>query len=76
MQIRYMQSHTPPIRIVVPSRVFGDGLDLTHSLTFGQIEALAVAKAFSWPISRASCSRSRSDVFADDARAASSSFFP
>src|SRR3954469_21247941 len=31
MQIRYMQAHQPPIRIVVPGRVYRrDDLDLTH----------------------------------------------
>ena len=39
MQIRYMQAHQPPIRIVVPGRVYRrDDLDLTHSPLFGQIE--------------------------------------
>lgn len=48
MQIRYMQSHTPPIRIVVPGRVYRrDDLDLTHSPAFGQIEGLAVGEGIS-----------------------------
>jgi phenylalanyl-tRNA synthetase alpha chain len=48
MQIRYMQSHTPPIRIVVPGRVFRrDDLDLTHSPAFAQIEGLAVGEGIS-----------------------------
>jgi phenylalanyl-tRNA synthetase alpha chain len=43
MQIRYMRAHQPPIRIVVPGRVYRrDDLDLTHSPAFGQIEGLAV----------------------------------
>src|SRR4029077_15435323 len=45
MQIRYMQAHTPPIRIVAPGRVYRrDDLDLTHSPAFGQIEGLAVGE--------------------------------
>ena len=45
MQIRYMQAHTPPIRIIVPGRVYRrDDLDLTHSPAFGQIEGLAVGE--------------------------------
>jgi len=45
MQIRYMQTHEPPIRIVVPGRVYRrDNLDLTHSPAFGQIEGLAVGE--------------------------------
>jgi phenylalanyl-tRNA synthetase alpha chain len=48
MQIRYMQTHTPPIRIVVPGRVYRrDDLDLTHSPAFGQVEGLAVGEGIS-----------------------------
>jgi phenylalanyl-tRNA synthetase alpha chain len=48
MQIRYMQAHTPPIRIVVPGRVYRrDDLDLTHSPAFGQVEGLAVGEGIS-----------------------------
>jgi phenylalanyl-tRNA synthetase alpha chain len=48
MQIRHMQTHQPPIRIVVPGRVYRrDDLDLTHSPAFGQIEGLAVGDGLS-----------------------------
>ena len=48
MQIRYMQAHEPPVRIIVPGRVYRrDDLDLTHSPAFGQIEGLAVAEGIS-----------------------------
>jgi phenylalanyl-tRNA synthetase alpha chain len=48
MQIRYMETHKPPIRIVVPGRVYRrDDLDLTHSPAFGQIEALVVGQNIS-----------------------------
>jgi phenylalanyl-tRNA synthetase alpha chain len=48
MQIRYMQAHKPPIRMVVPGRVYRrDDLDLTHSPAFGQIEGLAVGEGIS-----------------------------
>ena len=48
MQSRYMQAHTPPIRIVVPGRVYRrDDLDLTHSPAFGQVEGLAVGEGLS-----------------------------
>src|SRR5262245_4624330 len=48
MQIRYMQAHKPPIRIVAPGRVYRrDNLDLTHSPAFSQIEALAVGEGLS-----------------------------
>lgn len=48
MQIRYMQTHEPPIRIVAPGRVFRrDDLDVTHSPAFSQIEALVVGENIS-----------------------------
>jgi phenylalanyl-tRNA synthetase alpha chain len=48
MQIRYMQAHQPPIRIVVPGRVYRrDDLDLTHSPAFAQVEGLAVGEGLS-----------------------------
>jgi phenylalanyl-tRNA synthetase alpha chain len=48
VQIRYMETHKPPIRIVVPGRVYRrDDLDLTHSPAFGQVEALVVGERIS-----------------------------
>jgi phenylalanyl-tRNA synthetase alpha chain len=48
MQIRHMETHQPPIRIVVPGRVYRrDDLDLTHSPAFGQVEALVVGEGIS-----------------------------
>jgi len=48
IQIRHMQTHTPPIRIVAPGRVYRrDDLDLTHSPAFSQIEALVVDEGIS-----------------------------
>ncbi|MBE3073230.1 MAG: phenylalanine--tRNA ligase subunit alpha, partial [Acidobacteria bacterium] len=43
MQIRHMETHRPPIRIIVPGRVFRrDNPDLTHTPMFQQIEGLVV----------------------------------
>jgi phenylalanyl-tRNA synthetase alpha chain len=43
MQIRYMESHKPPVRLIAPGRVYRrDGLDLTHSPMFTQVEGLVV----------------------------------
>ena len=48
MQIRYMQTHQPPIRIVVPGRVYRrDDLDLTHTPMFSQMEGLVVGEGIS-----------------------------
>lgn len=43
VQIRYMETHEPPVRIVAPGRVYRkDALDATHSPIFHQVEILAV----------------------------------
>ena len=45
MQIRYMKTFPPPVRILVPGRVYRrDNLDLTHSPMFQQFEALVVGE--------------------------------
>ena len=47
VQIRYMQSHTPPIRIISPGRVYRVDHDATHSPMFHQIEGLWVDEGVS-----------------------------
>ncbi|MBW4679904.1 MAG: phenylalanine--tRNA ligase subunit alpha [Microcoleus vaginatus WJT46-NPBG5] len=43
VQIRYMEKHQPPIRIVSPGRVYRrDTVDATHAAVFHQIELLAI----------------------------------
>ncbi len=43
MQIRYMEAHPPPVRIIAPGRVYRrDNLDLTHTPMFAQVEGLVV----------------------------------
>src|SRR5262249_14853616 len=43
VQIRYMETHQPPVRVVIPGRVYrNDAPDATHSPMFHQIEGLAV----------------------------------
>ena len=45
MQIRVMESHKPPIRIVAPGRVYRkDEADATHSPMFHQIEGMVIDK--------------------------------
>jgi phenylalanyl-tRNA synthetase alpha chain len=43
VQIRYMETEEPPIRIVAPGRVYRrDNVDATHAAVFHQIELLAI----------------------------------
>jgi phenylalanyl-tRNA synthetase alpha chain len=45
MQIRYMKTFKPPIRIIVPGRVYRrDNLDLSHTPMFQQFEGLVVGE--------------------------------
>lgn len=44
-QVRYMQTHTPPFRIMVPGRCFrNEATDTTHEHTFSQFEVLMVGE--------------------------------
>ena len=48
VQIRYMKTHKPPVRIIVPGRVFrNESTDARHEHTFYQFEALVVDKEIS-----------------------------
>lgn len=43
MQVRFMQTHQPPFRIVAPGRVYrNEATDATHEFQFHQIEGLMV----------------------------------
>ena len=40
IQVRYMETHEPPIRIIAPGRVYRVDSDATHSPMFHQVEGL------------------------------------
>lgn len=42
VQIRYMQEHTPPLRVIAPGRVYRCDSDMTHTPMFHQVEGLMV----------------------------------
>lgn len=43
VQARYMESHTPPVRVIVPGKVFrNEATDATHEAQFYQLEGLYV----------------------------------
>ena len=48
MQIRYMETHEPPVRIIAPGRVYRrDNFDATHTPMFTQVEGLVVDEGIS-----------------------------
>lgn len=44
VQIRFMEKHEPPIRILVPGRTYRVDSDATHSPVFNQLEGLVIDK--------------------------------
>jgi len=42
VQIRVMEKHKPPIRVVIPGRVYRRDADITHTPMFHQVEGLMV----------------------------------
>jgi phenylalanyl-tRNA synthetase alpha chain len=43
IQVRYMEAHRPPIKIIAPGRVYRVDSDATHSPMFHQVEGLWIA---------------------------------
>jgi phenylalanyl-tRNA synthetase alpha chain len=48
IQVRYMMSHKPPIRIIAPGRVYRVDSDATHSPMFHQVEGLWIDESVSF----------------------------
>ncbi|WP_414674865.1 phenylalanine--tRNA ligase subunit alpha [Limnobacter sp.] len=48
MQVRYMQTNQPPIRVIAPGRVYRVDSDATHSPMFHQVEGLWIDKGVSF----------------------------
>lgn len=48
VQVRYMESHQPPLRVIVPGKVFrNEATDATHEAQFYQLEGLYIDKGVS-----------------------------
>jgi len=48
IQVRYMQAHRPPLKVIAPGRVYRVDSDATHSPMFHQVEGLWVDEAVSF----------------------------
>jgi phenylalanyl-tRNA synthetase alpha chain len=48
IQIRYMETHAPPIKIIAPGRVYRVDSDATHSPMFHQVEGLWIDRDVSF----------------------------
>jgi phenylalanyl-tRNA synthetase alpha chain len=64
MQIRYMEAHRPPVRIIAPGRVYRrDNLDLTHTPMFTQVEGLVVGEGVTMGDLKGTLAAFAQDVF-------------
>ncbi|MBN2033960.1 MAG: phenylalanine--tRNA ligase subunit alpha [Deltaproteobacteria bacterium] len=48
MEVRVMESQTPPVRIIAPGKVYRRDSDVTHTPMFHQVEGLLVDKGISF----------------------------
>jgi len=48
VQVRVMKSQKPPVRVIVPGRVFRNDSDMTHTPMFHQVEGLVVDEGVSF----------------------------
>ena len=48
MQVRYAETRTPPIKVIVPGRVYRVDMDATHSPMFHQMEGLWIEEGISF----------------------------
>lgn len=78
VQIRYMQAHRPPIRIIAPGRVYRrDTPDASHSPFFHQVEGLCVGENVSLGDLKATLSVFAREIFERDVKVRlRPSFFP
>jgi phenylalanyl-tRNA synthetase alpha chain len=78
MQIRYMEAHQPPVRIIVPGKVYRrDDLDLTHTPMFQQVEGLVVGERITMGDLKGTLTAFARELFEPDTRVQiRPSFFP
>jgi phenylalanyl-tRNA synthetase alpha chain len=67
VQVRYMEKHNPPIRIIVPGRVFrNEATDSTHESQFNQLEGLYVDENVSLAQLKGTLSQFAKEYFGKD----------
>ena len=77
VQIRYMEQHEPPIRIIAPGRCCRrDTVDATHSATFHQIEILAVDRGLTFTDLKGTVKEFLKQIFGEVEIRFRASYFP
>jgi len=77
MQIRYMKTFPPPVRLIVPGRVYRrDNLDLSHTPMFQQFEGLVVGNGITLADLKGTFEAMLRELFGDVQVRLRPSFFP
>jgi phenylalanyl-tRNA synthetase alpha chain len=77
VQIRYLESNPPPVRVVAPGRVYRrDAVDATHSPVFHQVEVLAIDEGLSFTHLRGTVTAFLQRFFGDLPVRFRASYFP
>jgi phenylalanyl-tRNA synthetase alpha chain len=77
MQIRYMKTFPPPVRIIVPGRVYRrDNFDLSHTPMFQQFEGLVVGEGITLGDLKGTLEAMMRELFGDEKVRLRPSFFP
>jgi phenylalanyl-tRNA synthetase alpha chain len=77
VQIRYMEQHQPPIRVVAPGRVYRrDTVDATHAAVFHQIELLAIDEGLRFSDLKGTIKEFLRQIFGDLPVRFRASYFP
>src|SRR5215470_4399350 len=77
MQIRYMKTFPPPVRLIVPGRVYRrDNLDLSHTPMFQQVEGLVVGEGITLADLKGTLEAMLRELFGDVKIRLRPSFFP
>jgi phenylalanyl-tRNA synthetase alpha chain len=78
MQIRYMETHKPPVRLIAPGRVYRrDNFDPTHTPMFTQVEGLVVDEGISLADLKGTLYAMARELFGEDRKVRfRPSFFP
>ena len=77
MQIRYMKTFRPPVRLIVPGRVYRrDNLDLSHTPMFQQFEGLVVGTNVTLADLKGTFEAMLTELFGDVKVRLRPSFFP
>ena len=69
MQVRYMESHRPPFRLIVPGRAYrNEAVDVTHEAQFHQLEALVVGERITMADLKGAITEMATALFGRDTR--------